>query len=148
MKTNALGGSASSSSASLSPASAAARSQVAEVGRGGGLRVAEGGRAAVPDGLAPTEGDGRALAEAEAGSDCLSSFCPTRNATAATTSACCGQSPFGHAWRAAVAEHELEQRRKAEKQERVRALLERERAAERDGAVEVEARPDGELGAA
>ena len=37
---------------------------------------------------------------------------------------------------------------KAEKQERVRALLERERAAERDGAVEVEARPDGELGAA
>ena len=49
--------------------------------------------------------------------------------------------------RAAVAEHELEQRRKAEKQERVRALLERERAAERGGAAEVEARPDGEVGA-
>ena len=57
----AAGGSASSSSASLSPASAAARSQAAEVGRGGGLRVADGGRAAVPDGLAVPEGGGRAL---------------------------------------------------------------------------------------
>jgi hypothetical protein len=88
VKTNELGaaaaaaaaaaGSASSSSPSLSEPSARARSQAADAGRGGGLRGADGGRAAVADGLAVAEGGGRALeAEAEAGTDCLSSFCPT-----------------------------------------------------------------------